>query len=159
MSNDSILIRLSDARPNGVLRFDLRDLLPLLPAASRACLWMVLDLEIVPGQGEPNAWELARRVEQQGRVVLDWDGLAKLAAHVAQTQNALIAAVRTADVASTLSVGTDLTAVCEMIIEAIDTSYWLVFARNGHDLEAIRSAFESAEERPLSELQRRAPEG
>ena len=84
-------------------------------------------------------------------MVVSSSELETFASNVSQTQDAIFAAVGNPIDANRLRMNADLANTCEAVFEAVDSSYWLVAARDAATLDAIRKKFD-AHEVPVSDL-------
>ena len=168
------VLRVSDVReydlPNGrtgqALAFDLRHLLPLVAGEGPSLRWAAIPMgestEILGrGPRDEEAYALGARVDatEEG-VPLDWADLNDLSASIMQTVWGTFVAVHDpAALAEIPSLFHDdwryldrasarFYDVVEIAFQAVDSSYWLVWARDEAARERIRGAFSSVETIP-----------
>jgi len=132
-------VEIRDATQKHFLDFDLREVLQAIEHFSGNYRWSVLWLS---GAGE-NIQELEESVAAvpQG-LVTDWNGLLLLSQRISQTYDGLFVATDPDSPEPTLIAGElEHTPAVALIVEAVDSSYWLVSARSPGALTSIRERF------------------
>ena len=137
-------IQISDVGPNGALRFDLEDVLGHLPSEVHQWHWSLLDLEVVKAKPGATRASVARtRLEHEDHFPVSWPDLVALSSEIAQTLTCLLVASKEADSTRSLRVDANLVSVCDLVIECVDSSFWLVHARETRLLDDLKKAFKS----------------
>ena len=147
MSN---VIKISDVK-NGILAFDLFDLLNLLPPIAQQIDWSILDLsQFLERQDELHVYgsELLRINEEAhstpGGYKLSWQDLLLYAGAISQVADGVFVGCKNVEAISKLSFeseNADIYAVSEYVLEAFDSSYWIVFSRDDEFLNRCRATF------------------
>jgi hypothetical protein len=134
---------------NGVLSFDLRDILNVIAAYVERLNWYVVEFEpaVLTGGRDKSApppplWvtELWRKSETGAVQPLKWERLKELSIHVLQTMNALFVATEPGTAAPDSSVDPN-DAGCALVIQAVDTSFWAVTSKDNAVLNALKAHF------------------
>ena len=142
------LLQINDAEDH-ILSFDLIDILEALDGESPGFTWAIHELWAESAEGsllDLGPGRNVLRFEEELKaspigVVMDWQQLVALARSARQVIDAIIVATR--DIGSLpewVSVE-DLYKTCEIVIEACDSSYWLVYARNDLLINKLETAF------------------
>jgi hypothetical protein len=136
-------IEIKDKDPQGGLAVELIDILDLLAPEGCQLTWAILDLEATgdPEKGK-NMLDLEQEIERSSTgLLISWDALISLARSLFQVINAVIVGCK--DVASIpkLQPGEPLYVSTELVLEAIDSSLWRVYARDDKVLRRLQEAF------------------
>src|ERR1700756_3967639 len=119
-------ITIRDRDADGFLKFDLAEILQVIAPFARTYRWSILWLR---SSGQ-NVAEIEREVAStETGLVTDWLGLLEVSKRISQTYDGLFVAT---DVASPLPIlvrGEIEPAFPELVVEALDSSYWVVAAR------------------------------
>lgn len=152
MSN---IIKISDTK-NGVLAFDLIDLLNLLPPGAQQINWSILDLsQFLENQDELHIYgrQLLRINEEAhntpGGYKLSWQDLLLYAGAIRQVAEGVFVGCKDFEALSRLSYESaddDIYAVSEIVLEAFDSSCWIVFSRDDEFLNRCRMTFQDVKD-------------
>jgi len=152
MSN---IIKISDTK-NGVLAFDLIDLLNLLPPGAQQINWSILDLsQFLENQDELHVYgrQLLRINEEAhntpGGYKLSWQDLRLYAGAISQVADGVFVGCKDVEALSRLSYESaddDIYAVSEIVLEVFDSSYWIVFSRDDEFLNRCRMTFQDVKD-------------
>jgi hypothetical protein len=152
MSN---IIKISDTK-NGVLAFDLIDLLNLMPPVAREINWSILDLsQFLEKQDNLHVYgrEFLRiNVEAHstpGGYKLSWQDLVTYAEAINQVADGVFIGCKNVEMASRVSFDSadeDIYSVSEFVLEAFDSSYWVIFSREDDFLNRCRTTFQDVED-------------
>jgi hypothetical protein len=144
------LVRIDDLI-NGAPAFDLKDVLCLLPPAAHMLTWRILDMSDGRGDAEKFAkletcWpEINRKAQETADgMLVDWDTLVAYADAMLQIVDGLFVGCSKSDCLADLTEGYsdgDLYARVDIAIEAVDSSFWLVYARDETFLAGIETRF------------------
>ncbi|MDP9371533.1 MAG: hypothetical protein M3Q65_03565 [Chloroflexota bacterium] len=135
------IIEIWDRRPDSphLLALDLLDLLPLVAPEGRQLVWAILELE---GEGVlPNDRYRQETEDSPTGAVVSWDELIAIARAVKQVLWGVFVGCTAASVIPRLHPDTDLYSQSEIVIEAIDSTYWRVYARDDRVLQRLGAAF------------------
>lgn len=140
------IVSIHDRDAKGFLAPDLRDLLPLLQPEGPGLVWAVLYLEAF-GYVQP----MYSRVEESpDGVIVTWAELCEFAAKEFQTiWGEFVGCRDRASIPEPRADGADLYGPCEFVLEAIDSSYWTVYAKDDAILDRFRAAFRDVRDKPL----------
>jgi hypothetical protein len=158
------ILKISDLTEGKFLAFDLHDLVALIPSEGERLTWCVFpmgeSLE-VSGDGFPyglTAEEFGRRVDASGSgVPLPWEGLLALALSIHQTIWGLFLGCQKAEVFTEIGAMFDddwryldraspaFYDAIDIAFQAVDSSFWLVSAKDPTVRERIRNAFRDEE--------------
>jgi hypothetical protein len=161
------VLRIKDLSERRVLGFDLRDLLDLVADEGPCLHWAAVPMgesTFITGNGGPRdeeAFGLAERVDDSGVCIpLDWHDLVDLSNSILQTIWGTFVGVRNeADLADVPNLFLDrwhyvdranarFYETVDLAFQAVDSSFWLVWARDDTVRERIRGAFEDVETIP-----------
>ncbi len=138
------ILSIHDMAPQGFLAFDLKEVLVCLGSAVQDYVWLITELDCL-GEG---AQRLCEQVSRASGVGVVWTGLELLAASAmfSQTINAtLIGVPKETNASENLS---DLGHVelfpesrAEVIIRAVDSSFFEVMTKNPDHVQALQARF------------------
>lgn len=128
----------------GILDVDLIDILNVIEAEGATLTWTLFDLEATGDLGDGNnILDLEQEVrESPTGLCLNWNDLVSLARRLSQVINALLSSSSAPIAAAAVS---DLYAHSEIVLEAIDSSLWRVYARSDAIIERLKQAFNADE--------------
>lgn len=138
------IIEIRDKTAPGVLTLTLRDLLAFFEDRGPHLVWSILDLEAVgdPDKLKIELLELERKARESPHgFILKWEDLVALAESLVDVWGTLIAASDTADSIPRLTHGTEQFEPCEVALEAFDSSFWRVYARDDAIIRKLESSF------------------
>lgn len=154
----SKIIQISDKK-NGVLSFDLSDLLRLMPATFQQLVWSILDLsqfiqnpESVYVSGKEMVAISKKAHDSLGGYILPWDDLVKHAAAMRQVGDGLFIGCHNVGDLSTFSFKNpdkELYEKAEVVVEAFDSSCWIVYSRDDEYISRLRATFHDVKELKL----------
>ena len=146
-------VEIHDLDERGVLAFDLNDVLETLGPSASTLDWIVTDYDPVT-EGE-DVEGLSRAVARaQGEVPrqgirLPSNELHDVAARTQQTIDGQFIGVRAdtaASIADLIDLRTFPNSDAELVIKAVDSSFWIVVTKSPKDVEAIRARFRDVRE-------------
>jgi hypothetical protein len=144
------LIELRGDNP-AVLDVGLDEILRAIEPFSAHLVWSILDLN-AEGRltGRLAMRDLMEEVEQSPRgVVMDWPQFRAFARDVSQVVDGIFVGCRDAASIPALRQGADLLTPSEIVLQAIDSTLWQVYARDERVLQRIEQQWRS-ERVPLS---------
>lgn len=129
---------------DGILDVDLIDILNVIEAEGDALSWTLYDLEATGDLGDGNKMlDLEQEVRDSPTGLrLNWSDLVSLARRLFQVTNATLAGSGAPIAASGLS---EVYAHSEIVLEAIDSSLWRVYAKSDSVIEKLKRAFNADE--------------
>lgn len=137
------IIEIKDHDANGILTVDLKSILqPLSPEADELT-WSILDLEatgeLVNGK---NMLDLEQEIRSSPNgLIISWNDLLALANSLDQVINATIVACKDPTAIPGLGLLEYLCETCEIVLQAIDSSLWCVYARDDAVIDRFATAF------------------
>lgn len=143
---------------NGLLSFDLGDLLEVIaPFASRLD-WYVVEFEpavLTAAQGKPDSppiWvtELWHKSEAGAVQAITWEQLKELSTYVSQTMNALFVAMDLGAPTPSSSLDPNNERY-KLVIQAVDTSFWAVTTHDEDLVQALKARFKSVKLQPATQ--------
>jgi hypothetical protein len=128
----------------GMLDVDLIDILNVIEPEGAALIWTLFDLEATGDLGDGNnILDLEQEVrESPTGLCLNWNDLVSLARRLFQVINAILAGSGAPIAAADLS---DVYAHTEIVLEAIDSSLWRVYAQSDAIIEKLKKTFNADE--------------
>jgi hypothetical protein len=128
----------------GILDVDLIDILNVIEPEGAILIWTLFDLEATGDLGHGNnILDLEQEVrESPGGLSLNWNDLVSLARRLSQVINAILAGSMVPIPAAAVN---DLYAQSQIVIEAIDSSLWRVYARSDALIERLKKCFDAEE--------------
>jgi hypothetical protein len=138
------IIEIKDEDNRGSLAVALIDLLDLLKREGHQLTWSILELEAT---GDPNRLprdmlDLEQEVEQSPNgVIMSWEELVILATAFCEVLNAVIVGCKDATLIPHLQPNADLYTPCEIVLEAIDSTLWRVYARDDQIIQRLQTTF------------------
>ena len=151
------VIKINDLRSSSrVLAFDLKEFTKLIPAEGESLTWSILgDVWIMERhRGKTKELrQLSRRVDRReykcpGGLMLSWNELVDYAQMVMQTVDGIYAGFQEASQAlryEGVHKGSELYDAAEIVLEAHDSSFWLVYAKDERIIERLQSVFQDTE--------------
>lgn len=137
------MIEIRDADTQGVLAVELSNLLDLVTVEGSLLTWALLDLYATGDLGDDRSMlDLERQIAASPTgLLLSWDELRALASAFTQVIDGVFVGCR--DVASIppLHPKAELYARCEIVLEAVDSTLWTVYARDDRVLQRLQAAF------------------
>lgn len=131
---------------DGVFGPDFRDLLLALPAEALALDWSIMDIGATPLDDDPDLMSLeARANESTNGLQYTGEELLDLSGQLLQVIDAIFVGYRGL---APLRSDPDLRRSAEIVIEAIDSTLWRVFAYDNSLREHLRRVFEDVREVP-----------
>jgi len=149
-----------DKTEAGYLAFDLIDFLQLIEDRGSTLTWAILDLELLGDEATTlNIGQLEQRVQNSTvGLTLTWNALIDIASRIKQTIDGTFVGCRSAETITLLDRRNLRTDFCEIVIRAIDSSYWFFYAKDDRLLDRIQRHFKDWREVDLIGPARR-PEG
>ncbi len=139
--------------PSGprMLAVTLADLLECIAPVGRGLTWTILDLEAVGElSGKRNMLDLEEQIQASPHgLVVSWSELLTLAQELHQVINCVLAGMKAPSATAQIRRGTDTCAISDLVLEAIDSSLWSVFARDDRVLERLQRRFHDINFLPL----------
>lgn len=135
----SRIIEIKDKDSNGVLNFDLTDILKTITGLNLNLKWIILELEAkaVPNS-DLDVLKLEEKINNSKRgLELSWAELTNLSQKFLQVINTTIIGANNAQVIPYFDSKTDLKLYSEIYIQAIDSSVWRVFSNEPRVIENI----------------------
>ncbi len=135
------IIEIWDRRPDNprLLALDLVDLLALVAPEGRQLVWAILELE---GEGVLPDDRYRQEIEASPTgAVVNWDELVAIAHALKQVIWGVFVGCTDASAVPSLHPDADLYNPSEIVIEAIDSTYWRVYARDDRVLQRLGAAF------------------
>lgn len=144
------VIEIRDQHKDGYLAFDLKDVLQCIDVVGNLMYWTIYSIEATCSTSQPHCEILVdgiASIEQEAAssptgLRLGWGELCTLARDLEQTQNALIVGsihstpVRRAAIE-------ELCKTCDVIIDAIDTTFWRVYSSRKEVIDTLQKTFRS----------------
>jgi len=126
-----------------VLAPTLAELLECVASIGRDLTWTVLDLEAVGELGEGrNMLDLEAQIQASPHgLVVSWSELLTLAQELHQVISGVLAGVKDPSATARIWRGTDSCAISDLVLEAIDSSLWSVYARDDRVLQRLQGRF------------------
>ena len=145
------MIEIRDKDTQGVLVVELSDLLELLAAEGPLLAWAILDLYATGDLGDDRSMlDLERQIaESPTGLRLSWDELGALASAFTQVIDGVFVGCRDAASIPPLHSKAELYARCEIVLEAVDSTLWAVYARDDRVLRRLRGAFHDIQMVPV----------
>ena len=141
------VIEISDKTASGVLAFDLAELLDVLGPVGQTLWWGILELNATGDLGATNILDLEGEIARsRNGLIVSWEELRKLGHSVSQVVDGVFVGCRDSRDIPELRPGVNIYAPSEVVLEAIDSSLWRVFSKDGAILDRFRSAFVNVEE-------------
>jgi hypothetical protein len=143
------LLRIHDTADHGPLSFDLADLLEIISTEGPSMRWCILYLdEVVWKQDYPlmALEELYAKVDDSPNgLSMSWDELVEISHAIVQTIDGTYIAYREGQVVPEYPGDRfeDLYAASEVVFQAVDSTYWEVYARNDEVLNRYKSAYKA----------------
>ena len=146
-------VEIHDLDERSVLAFDLNDVLETLGPSASTLDWIVTDYDPVTEDEDVAALAeaVARaqvEVPRQG-IRLSSNELQDVAARTQQTIDGQFIGVRAdtaASIADLIDLRASLKSDAELVIKAVDSSFWIVVTKSPEDVEAIRARFRDVRE-------------
>lgn len=137
------LIEIHDTTEAGYLAFDLIDILPLLGDNCSSLIWSILDLEVRSKANVGlNVPELERKCRETPRgLIVTWDELRRLASKFKQTIDGVFVGCLERTMVPRLDRQETWHDLCEVVIEAIDSTSWRIYAKDGRLLDNVKGRF------------------
>lgn len=141
------IIEIKDRDAQGGLTVELTHILNLLAPEGRPLSWAILDLEATGDLGGgKDMLDLEQEIEQSPTgLLMSWDELVSLARAFFQVINTVIVGCKDAASVPKLHPEENLYASSEIVLEAIDSSLWRVYARDDKVLRRLQKAFRDVE--------------
>lgn len=140
-------IKIRDSDDQGFLNVGLSNLLNLLGSEGERLVWVVQDLTVSGRLSEGRSvedLEIESRRPPHG-IVMGWHALIRLAAELTQVQDGIFAGCRDLSSVPQIDEQVQLYSVSEVVLQATDSSYWQVYARNETKLKEFQRAFSDVE--------------
>lgn len=132
----------------GCLEVELMDILRLLEQEGQDLTWSILELEATGDADKlgKNMLDIEQEVDcsPQGLIV-SWRELVRLANAFHQVINAVIVGSKRTALLTRSTTMSDLYISSELIVEAIDSSIWSVYAKEDVVLQRLQAAFRDVE--------------
>lgn len=148
------IIEIKDKDAQGGLAVELTHILEVLVPEGCQLLWAILDLEATGDLGDgKNMLDLEQEVEQSPTgLLMSWDELVSLACAFFQVINTVIVGCKDATAVPKLHPEENLYTSNDIVLEAIDSSLWRVYARDDKVLRRLQRAFRDVKllEQPFS---------
>ena len=138
-------IEIRDKDVNGVVTVELRDLLPFFEAEGQKLIWSIIDLEAIGDLSSigKTMLGLEQEVKQSPHgLFLEWSELKALAEKFEQIMDLTLVGCQSQEYICPLIPKGDLRGSCEIVIEAIDSSLWSVYARDEEVIQRLTAAFQ-----------------
>jgi hypothetical protein len=132
-------IEIADQDPNGVLTVCLSDLLTLIGDVGPTLNWAILELEGVATLHDMLALEEEISSAHRGKQI-EWKSLVELAVSLDEVLDATVVAFKSQSVPDFQN-WQQLPLVCDVVIEAIDSSAWRVSAHDPALINRIAGAY------------------
>jgi hypothetical protein len=139
------IVEIRDTRqesPNGpqILAVTLTDLLKCIAPEGRKLTWTILDLEAVGELSDGrNMLDLEDQIEAlPNGLIVSWEALLDLAQSLHQVTNCLLAGVRDPSAVAQIRRERSPVGASDLVLEAIDSSLWSVYARDDRVLTLLR---------------------
>jgi hypothetical protein len=145
------MIEIRDTDAQGVLAVELSTLLDFLAAEGPLLTWAILDLYATGDLGDDRSMlDLERQVaESPTGLLLSWDELGVLASAFTQVIDGVFVGCRNAASIPPLHPKAELYARCEIVLEAVDSTLWAVYARDDRVLQRLQAAFHDVQAVPV----------
>lgn len=142
-----IKVEIKDSDLNGRLTVELKDLLLALPAEAKQLSWSILDLEAAGDLGpDKNMLDLERKIKESPLgLQVDWDELLRLANSFFQVINTTIVGIKPGNQSPRLVEPDEIYTESEIVIEMIDSSVWIVSAKDHKSVRNVERAFRETE--------------
>ena len=139
------VVEIRDTRqesPDGpqILAITLADLLKCIAPEGSKLTWTILDLEAAGELSDGrNMLDLEDQIEAlPNGLIVSWEALLDLTQALHQVTNCLLAGVRDPIVLAQIGRGRSLIGICDLVLEAIDSSLWSIYARDDRVLTLLR---------------------
>jgi hypothetical protein len=146
-------IEIRDVNNEGFLTFDLFDLLEQLRPEAEILNWHILDLEATGNLGpEINMLDFESSIAQsRDGVRFTWEQLVDLSRKLFQIMNLVLVGQKNSHMEISLMIDKKkLYESSEIVIEAIDSSLWLVYAKKDEIIHRLQLKFKQTFEVSLS---------
>ena len=136
----------------GVLKVELKDLLAFFDHDGPSLIWSIQDLEAV---GDPEKLKIdVVEIEEQAKespqgFILRWQELVELAQALTDVWNAWLVACREGDPIPKAVYSSAKVDQYEAVIEACDSSFWRVYARDNSIIRRIAGKFNDVSVTPI----------
>jgi hypothetical protein len=127
----------------GFLEVDLQEVLSAVEAADSHLIWSILDLDSTaePGKLKRDLSKLEADIQRSSQgLILTWDELVSLANSLSEVRDAIIVGCRTRELIPALPT-TDLYSPCDVVIEAVDSAFWRIYAKDDRLLQKLARTF------------------
>ena len=153
-TSESSVIRIDDKQSAGRSILNLAQVLEMLPPSAAALVWAVQDLS-VSGVSRPglDVHELEAQTKRApSGLVLSWVDLLALARRLTQVQEGVIIGSQDRDHMPPVGAESAVLANYPVVLEAVDSSYWLVHAVDPNLRLLLAKAFANVRAASVSDL-------
>ncbi len=137
------IIEIKDKNAKRILTVELAHILDSLEPEGHHLSWTILDLEATGDLGDgKNMLDLEQEIQQSPQGLhLSWDQLISFSRCFFQVINAVIVGGKDSTTVPILQPGGDLYQGSEIVVEAIDSSLWRIYARDEEVLQRFQRTF------------------
>ena len=152
--HESSVIRIDDKQADGRSILNLAEVLARLPSNFNGLTWAVQDLAVsgVSPSGADVSEVEAQTKQLPSGLILPWDDLVRFAKSITQVQDGVIVGSRDAGHMPPVGADSDVLASYPVVLEAVDSSYWLLHVIDPNVRTRSAQAFRSVHLAYVSDL-------